>query len=195
MPGAWSQGIRDWRYISAVQKRFGTRPLATFPHFSIFRFAFNKLLGQRWINILDYVDYRKTEALPVLERELGWQNYGGKHHESIYTRFFQSYILPVKFGIDKRKGHLSSLVNSGEITREQALDELERPVAPADLIARDKEFVAKKLGLTEDEFDRIMAQPPKSMFDYPNYETVWWHKLMRAAYRAPRLVRQLRRPR
>lgn len=194
MPRAWSQGIRDWRYISSVQKRFGTRELATFPHFSIFRFAWNKLSGQRWVNILDYVDYRKTDVVHLLERELGWKPYSGKHHESVYTKFFQSYILPVKFGFDKRKGHLASLINSGEISRAEALAELERPVADPAEIAIDHEFVAKKLGLTLAELDEIMRLPPKTMRDYPCYETTWWLKFLRAAYRAPRLVRSLRHP-
>lgn len=192
MPAAWSDGIRDWRYISSVQAEFGTRPLDTFPHFSIFRFAWNKLSGQRWVNILDYVDYRKTEVIPVLQQELGWQPYGGKHHESIYTRFFQSYILPVKFGIDKRKGHLSSLICSGEMSRSEALAELTQPIADPGEIARDKEFVAKKLGVTSDEFDAIIAAPPKTMRDYPCYEKAWWLKAMRMVYRAPRIVRRLR---
>lgn len=193
MPGAWSQGIRDWRYISSVQKRFGTRKLDTFPHFSIFKFAWRKLRGQRWVNILDYVDYRKTDVIPVLQRELGWEPYETKHGESVYTRFFQNFILIRKFGYDKRRGHLASLVCSGEMTRAEALEALAAPPASAEQNEHDRIFVAKKLGITLDEFDEIMALPPKTMFDYPNYETALWHRMMRAAYRAPRLLRTLRR--
>lgn len=192
MPAAWSQGIRDWRYISSVQRRFGTQSLTTFPHFSIFQFARRKLSGQRWVNILDYVDYRKSEVVPLLERELGWEPYGTKHGESVYTRFFQNYILPTKFGYDKRRGHLASLVCAGEISRDEALATLEQPAATAEQNEQDRLFVAKKLGVTPDEFDEIMALPKKTMYDYPTYETAWWHEAMRAVYRAPRLLRTRR---
>ncbi|MGH9307766.1 MAG: N-acetyl sugar amidotransferase, partial [Vicinamibacterales bacterium] len=103
-----------------------------------------------------------------LEREIGYRHYGGKHHESIYTRFFQSYILPVKFGIDKRKAHLSSLILSGQTTRAQALHELEAPIADPKLVESDLAYVVKKFGVNEAEFARIMALPTRSYRDYPN---------------------------
>ncbi|MBA2687735.1 MAG: N-acetyl sugar amidotransferase, partial [Gemmatimonadaceae bacterium] len=99
-----------------------------------------------------------------------WEYYGGKHYESIYTRFFQGYILPTKFNIDKRKAHLSTLVCSGQLTREQALTELAAPIYPEGLIDQDRRFVLKKLELSEAEFQKIMALPPKSFWDYPSYK-------------------------
>jgi hypothetical protein len=95
----------------------------------------------------------------ALERELGWKYYGGKHFESIYTRFFQGYILPRKWGFDKRRSHYSSLICSGEMTREEALDELRKPPYPVDQQRADRVYVAKKLGLSETEFEAILALP------------------------------------
>jgi N-acetyl sugar amidotransferase len=169
LPPAWSRGHSDWRYIQAIQKQFGTRPLKTFPHRNMFNLVWDARTV-RWVDILNYLDYRKVDALKLLQEELGWQYYGGKHYESIYTRFYQGYILPTKFGFDKRKMHLSSLICSGEITRDEALAELQKPPYPDELQAADKEYVAKKLGITDEEFERIMCAPPKHFEDYPSYE-------------------------
>ncbi|HPH99330.1 MAG TPA: hypothetical protein PK772_03260 [Chitinophagaceae bacterium] len=104
----------------------------------------------------------------ILQNELDWIYYGGKHYESIYTRFYQSYILPQKFNIDKRKGHLSDLIHANQITREQALQEMEKPAASPEIIEQDKNFAIKKLGLSETDFDVIMKEPLKTFKDYPN---------------------------
>jgi len=168
LPPAWSQGHQDWRYIRSLQRQFGERPLKTYPHRSL---PVQMLDSRRvrWIDVLNYLDYRKADALGILEKELGWRYYGGKHYESIYTRFYQGYILPRKFGFDKRKMHLSSLICSGEITREHALAELAELPYPAALQQSDREYVIKKLGLTEPEFEQIMSAPPKRFSDYPSY--------------------------
>ncbi len=121
------------------------------------------------MDILNYVDYVKKDALEILKTELGWQYYGGKHYESIYTRFFQGYILPVKFGYVKRRSHLSSLICSGEITRVDALKELGEPTYPPAMQEEDREYVVKKLGLTDAEFEEIMNMPTKTIYDYPSY--------------------------
>ena len=104
LPAAWSQGHYDWKYIKSVHDRFGRVPLATFPHVNLAQFTWYRLT-QRWVSVLNYVDYVKKDAMQVLEKELGWRYYGGKHYESIYTRFYQGYILPRKFGYDKRRTH------------------------------------------------------------------------------------------
>lgn len=168
LPSAWSEGHFDWKYIRELHKRFGTRPLKTFPHFGFFTY-YMRMITQKRIAILDYVRYTKKEALHVLQEELGWKYYGGKHYESIYTRFYQGYLLPVKFGYDKRRCHLSSLICSGETTREQALEELKIPAYSPSMQEEDREYVAKKLGLTDDEFTAIMSAPKKSYWDYPSY--------------------------
>lgn len=169
VPLSWSHGHHDWKYIKSVHEMFGTVPLTTYP----FRTPSEERRyrkSQVWVDILNYVDYVKKDAIQILEEELGWEYYGGKHYESIYTRFFQGYILPKKFGYDKRRGHLSSLICSGEITREDALNEMENEPYPQDLQEEDRRYVIKKLGITEEEFESIMNLPLKTILDYPSYE-------------------------
>ena len=120
--------------------------------------------------------------MEVLTKELNWQNYGGKHYESLYTKFFQAYILPTKFGYDKRRAHLSNLICSSQINREQALEELNKELYPLNQLMEDKNYVIKKLGISKEEFDQIMSSPPKSFWDYPSYEKSWYFKFARKFY-------------
>jgi len=107
---------------------------------------------------LNNLNYRKFEAMEILKRELNWREYGAKHFESLFTKFYQAYILPVKFGIDKRKAHLSALVRNGELTRDQAVQELSKPYYDPKELKQDKDYVFKKLGFSEGEFDSLMKQ-------------------------------------
>jgi N-acetyl sugar amidotransferase len=169
MPIKWGYGYADFRYISSVQKRFGTRRLSTYPYFTLpGLFNFLALRRIQVIPVLDYVDYRKAQALDVLQNDLGWVYYGGKHYESIYTRFYQAYVLPQKFSIDKRRAHYSSLMHSGQMSREEALALMQEPVYPPEKLAEDREYVIKKLGLGS-RFDDIMAMPTRTFLDYPNH--------------------------
>jgi N-acetyl sugar amidotransferase len=178
LPPSWSRGHGDWKYIRSVQARFGTRRLRSFPHFGIAELAYYTLVRRlKTVSPLNYVSYVKADVMQLIRRELGWEYYGGKHYESVYTRFFQGYILPVKFGIDKRKAHLSTLICSGQITREHALKELTAPIYPAGLLEQDKRFALKKLELTESDFAAIMAAPPRTFWDYPSYRR---HPLFRS---------------
>lgn len=181
LPSAWSQGHFDWKYIHTLQKRFGRLPLKTFPHTNFFVY-YRRLITQKRVELLNYIDYNKEEALNFLQENLGWRYYGGKHHESIYTRFYQGYFLPKKFGFDKRRSHLSSLVCSGEITRAQALEELQVPTYAPALQEEDREYVIKKLGLTDEEFDEIMNAPRKSYWDYPSTGKFLRHPLVRKLF-------------
>jgi len=165
----WSYGHYDWRYIRSVHKQFGTKRLRTFPHISLAGLAWVNLVRRlRTISILNYVDYEKGQAMETIQRELGWRPYGGKHHESVYTRFYQGYILPRKFGVDKRYGHLSDLINAGQIDHATALHEIAQPTYDPVLQEQDLAYVTKKLGLTAEQFDAIMRAEPKSFRDYPN---------------------------
>jgi N-acetyl sugar amidotransferase len=178
LPPAWSHGHYDWKYIASIHKSFGKIPLKTFPGLSYSKWFYFKILrGITFFPLLNYIDYNKTEAMAFLEKELGWQYYGGKHHESLYTKFIQSYILPVKFGYDKRKAHLSSLINSGQLSREEALAEMNKELYPAEELARDRSYALKKLGLTNNEFEKIMSLPKKCFWDYPSYEKSWYYNL------------------
>ena len=179
MPGTWTYGVSDWRYISAVHRRFGKRRLRSFPHYTFLQYGYYLAArGLRSVRLLDYLEYDKACAMETISRELGWRYYGGKHYESIYTRFFQGYLLPRKFGIDKRRAHLSTLINAGQMDRERALELMEEPTYPEAEQKADLEYVTKKLGLTLAEFDEIMCTPPRSHHDYPNSEArrkrIWW---------------------
>ena len=170
LPPSWARGHLDWKYIKNVQKIFGTKSLKFYPHLTVPKFLYYNLVKRiRVISILNYIDFKKEEASEIISKELGWRKYGGKHYESIYTRFYQSFILPEKFNIDKRKAHLTCLlISTGEVTREQALEMLKQPTADPQMITDDKEYVVKKLEITAEEFDRIMKDPVKSILDYPN---------------------------
>jgi len=178
LPAAWSRGHMDWKYIREVQKQFGHCELKSFPHMDFL--TYNRYrLAQKMIDVLNYFDYSKKDAMQVLQKELDWQYYGGKHYESIYTRFYQGYILPKKFGYDKRRTHLSSLICSGEITRAEALADLEINPYSEQLQLEDRDYVIKKFGLTGAEFDEIMCLPQKTIWDYASYEKAYRNPLYR----------------
>ena len=191
MPAAWSHGHFDFGYISDVHRRFGTKPIRTFPHYSFYEYVTGFRNSHRTLNMLDYVDYSKTEALVLLQNELGWRDYGGKHHESIYTRWYQSVYLPRKFGYDKRRCHLSSRICSGELTREFALDALGQPTYAPELQEEDSMYVAKKLGLTRDALNALIAAPPRSFRDFDSYEkraASPWFRLVRTGYQTMKRI-------
>jgi N-acetyl sugar amidotransferase len=165
---SWSQGHSDFGYIKGVQKMFGTKKIKTFPHGNRLTII-EDVFSEKWINILNYIDYDKNEAKQIITEKLNWKDYGGKHYESIYTKFFQGYILPQKFGYDKRKMHLSSLICAGVNTREEALNELEQPPYPIQEQLDDKEYLIKKFKITPEEFEEIMNRPAKTYYDYPSY--------------------------
>ncbi len=106
--------------------------------------------------------------MDVLRTEYGWRYYGGKHYESRFTKFFQGYFLPEKFGYDKRRAHLSSLIVSGQMTRPEALEELDRDMYPRDELVEDRAFILKKLGINEQDFRELLDGPCKTYQDYPS---------------------------
>jgi N-acetyl sugar amidotransferase len=169
LPQAWSYGYFDWKYVAGIQQRFGTRRLSTYPHMGLARLGYYAGVRRiRMVSLLNYVEYDKGNVMAILQRDLGWTSYGDKHHESIYTRFFQAYILPHKFNIDKRKAHFSSLICSGQMVRQRALESMQQAPYPAEQAAADREYAIKKFGITEAEFERIMALPLRTYRDYPN---------------------------
>lgn len=180
MPLGWLWRKQDLTNIKAIQKQFGTRPLKEFPTLSSIEFQLIRMFGWGgvYIELLNHINYSKSRALQVLIDEYGWEYYGGKHYESTFTKFYQAYVLPEKFGYDKRKVHLSALIRNNEITREDALKELEKPAYNPDELKIDKAYVLKKLGFTEAEFDSMMKDKPKHHLDYPSDEWVFkiWRK-------------------
>lgn len=174
MPESWLYGSKDSKLILSIQQQLGSRKLKTYPYLSTFDYV-NCLLvkGIRWVPILNYIDFNKEKAKKTLIDELGWRDYGGKHYESIFTRFFHAHYLPEKFGYDLRKSYSSALVCSGQISRDDALAELRQPPASAEMIERDRAYVLKKLGLDEEAYARILKAPNKTYEDYPNNSRMW----------------------
>jgi N-acetyl sugar amidotransferase len=169
LPAAWGHDAMDLRQLKAIHRLYGTRKLKTFPTINFFqyRFYFPYVKKMRVIDILNYVPYNRAIAIKILQEEVGFKDYGKKHYESQFTKFFQGYYLPTKFGYDKRRAHLSSQILSEHITREEALREIMEKVYPDDLLREDREFILKKLGLTEKVFSDILFSPNKSFRDYP----------------------------
>lgn len=187
LPVAWSQGHLDWKYIRGLHRQFsGNIKLKSFPHRSLFEEAWNRFaLRIKWIELLNYINYDKDKAKEIIKAELKWEDYGRKHGESHYTRIFQEYILPVKFEYDKRRAHYSSLIIAGQLSREQALKMLEEPLyLTNEAVEKDINYLVNKFGISRGEFEKIMKTPPKSYWDYDNYQRTWYYKLARGLYRA-----------
>lgn len=165
----WAYGHSDWKYIKSIHKLFGTSSLKNYPHFSfldLFYWTFFKKI--KVVSILNYINYNKDDVMKIIQNELGWVYYGGKHYESVYTRFYQGYILPTKFKIDKRRGHLSDLIRSGQISRENALKELNNVSYDPEIQRIDQLYVLKKLDFDEIGFQKMMNEKPRTFLDYPN---------------------------
>jgi N-acetyl sugar amidotransferase len=171
---AWSQGHGDWLYVKSIHRQHGTRRISTYVHYNLWNFVYYSMVQRiRWVPVLDFLDYDKQAALEILETKLGWRNYESKHYESIYTRFYMGYFLPKKYGFEYKRLHLASLVWSGQLSRQQALELVEEDEYPAELQEQDREYVIKKLGITEKDFDDIMQSPPKIFWDYPSYKKIF----------------------
>lgn len=160
MPRSWNYAKFDLVNLRNIHKKFGERPLRKLPALGVWQRAWYQLVrGIHSEPVLDLVDYNKAEAKTLLMRKLNWVDYGGKHYESLFTRFYQGYILPRKFGVDKRKAHLSNLILSGQMDRDAALRELQQPPYDELLQERDKAYVRKKLGFSESEFEGLLTLP------------------------------------
>jgi N-acetyl sugar amidotransferase len=167
-PIGWS--YYDGRYIRAVQNKFGTKKIVTYPNFTLTNFIFyNFLSGIKMIPILNYFHYSKSETKELLEKELAWEDSGGHHHESTYTHFSHSYLLPKKFSIDKRKVELSAKVLSKQMSRSEALSVISEEYPYHQNIV---DYTISKLGLSKGDFEVIMKNGPKSFKDYPSYLTL-----------------------
>lgn len=166
LPGDWIYPKQDHINIKAIYKAFGRRPLRTYPFLNWRTKRRIRRSGIEIVTLLDIVPYSKALAKKTIQQQLGWRDYGGKHYESVWTRFYQGYILPRKFGIDKRKAHLSTLINSGQITKGEALNELDQPIYPPALFEKDYTFALKKLELTAPEFEALMNLPGRSHYDF-----------------------------
>lgn len=180
LPAAWGYDASDPKSLISIHKRFGLIKLKNYQIHS----TFAKLIYYPFIakmkthRPLEWIEYNKEEAKKLLITELGWRDYGGKHYESVFTKFFQAHYLPEKFGYDKRKAHLASLVVSRQMTREQAKKELDLPLYDPKELNTDRAFFIKKLGLNNDEYQKKMSNTPSFYSDFPNNEKfyVWIRK-------------------
>jgi len=167
LPKAWIFNKLDATNIKDIHNKYGKIKLKSFPFYGFWKKRYYDIaLRLESVPLLNYIDYNKDEVKEVLINKLGWKDYGGKHYESVWTRFYQGYILPSKFKVDKRKAHLSTLICSGQITKEEALEELKKPINDASQLKVDTEFVLKKLNLSTNDFDLIMKSPVKQHTDF-----------------------------
>lgn len=162
MPPSWLYQKMDFANLKDIHSRYGTVKLKTYPTLDFKKSVYySAVLRLNPVSVLNYIPYNKKEVKELIKKELNWRDYGGKHYESVFTKFYQAYILPEKFKIDKRKAHLSTLICSGQCTKQEALEELKLPLYSPDELQQDKEYVLKKLGLSADAFDAIMKMPPR----------------------------------
>jgi N-acetyl sugar amidotransferase len=170
-PEEWGAYVGiDTRLIKDIHRRFGKIPLKSFPIVDIFKYKiyYKYLLGMKVVKILDFVPYIKKEAEQELSKRFGWQKFVHKHHESRFTRFFECYWLPKKFGYDKRRAHFTSLILTGQMTRDEALDRISKPEIDEQTLRQEFEYVANKLDLSVDELQEIFDGENRSCTDYKN---------------------------
>lgn len=172
-PKSWHHAAMDAINLKAIHKRFGKRKLQQYKTISFIKYYFYYpfVKGMTVIRPLNFMPYHKGEALEVLKEKVGYKEYGRKHGESRFTKFFQNYYLPTKFNMDKRRPHLSSQILSGELTRDQALEELKKPLYDEVELREDKSYIAKKLGITVDELEQLVNSPGHDYSEYPNWDT------------------------
>jgi N-acetyl sugar amidotransferase len=174
VPTGWGHPAMDGKHVKAIHGRYGSTVLETYPIMGLPELLWmtrirRQLTVHRPLNLMNY---NKEAARAELTREYGWRDYGGKHSESRFTKFYQEIYLPRKLAFDKRRLHLSSLIVSGQLTRDQALAELAFPICRPDNARRDTKFVAKKLGLTPEALELLIDSPAVSHSSYPNQITM-----------------------
>jgi N-acetyl sugar amidotransferase len=160
----------DKKLFKNIHKRFGKIPLTTFPLVDIFMYKifYKYFLGMEIIKPLNYISYIKKDAEKLLEERFKWEKFQHKHHESRFTRFYEDYWMPKKFGYEKRRAHFSSLIMTGQMTRNEAIQRIAKPELDEQFHKHEFEYVANKLGLTVDELQEIFKGENKTYRDYRN---------------------------
>jgi N-acetyl sugar amidotransferase len=161
MPRSWAWHNFDKKNIMAIAKQFGNVRISSFPAIGTFdRMWFEVVKGCRWVSLLDYIEYNKFEAMDQLSDQYGYKPYPYKHYESIFTRFYQGFILPEKFGVDKRRLHFSSLIISEQMRREDALNDLDQiPYPDKQALEEDKTYFLKKMNWREGQLTGYLSRP------------------------------------
>lgn len=171
LPHLWHYNAKDTTFLNAIQKQFGTKKLRKFPSFGALDEIYYKFFkGIKMVYLLNYVPFQKKEAMTILEKELSWTYYGGKHYESMFTGFIQSYYLVKKFDLDYRKATLSTQICTGEVSRDEALKQLQSPPYNMEKVVKEIEYISKKLNITTEELNEIINLQGKTYRDYPNNE-------------------------
>ena len=170
LPPAWGYDAMDATHMKDIHRKFGELKKSKFPFVGPINLHFNypHIFGMKKYSFLNYIPYNKHKAIKELEKDFEWKYYGGKHFESRWTKFFQTYYLPKKFGYDKRKAHLSSLILSGEITREEAIVELGKSPYNQDKIGEEIRFICKKLRIQEEELNSFINDSNCEFHQYKN---------------------------
>ena len=169
LPPEWGHDSKDWQNIYDIHRKHGKLPIKSFPHLTFAAFCWRLFVNQiRFTPLLNYIAYHKQDAINTIQQELGWKNYGRKHGESIFTRFYQEYYLPKKFGFDKRRLHLSTLILSGQVSRADALAQLALPLFSADELCEYEALFLKKLKFTSEDWEQILQAEPQAHTSYQN---------------------------
>jgi N-acetyl sugar amidotransferase len=169
-PNAWHGSAMDAKNLRAIHKVHGAQPLTDYPLISFRQYYFWYPIVKRMTPLrpLNLMPYSKEQAVAELE-QIGWRAYPRKHGESLFTKFFQNYYLPTKFGYDKRRPHLSSLIASGGVTRERAIELLNEPLYRDDELRRDRQYICRKLRISDSEFHDLMGRPIHHYTDFDNW--------------------------
>ena len=169
-PSAWYNDAMDARSLKAIFRTFGEGKLRKYPIVGFWKYYFYYpfLRGMKVVRPLNYLHYNREEAISELQGKVNWKHYGGKHNESIFTKFFQNYYEHVRFGYDMRRPHLSSEILSGQITREKAISVLSEPLYTENELDFEKNYIMKKLRLSKDEFDELLSVPARHYSEFPN---------------------------
>lgn len=173
LPSTMRYDKADLKNIRDIHSKYGKlKKIRTFPVYKFWWHTYLKWVwGLKLDTLLYYMEYNKDQAKQYLVDLVGWRDYGGKHYESIFTRFYQGYVLNKKFGYDKRKAHLSSLICSGQISKKEAIEDLQNPMINSDVLQDDLQFFLKKMEFTADEFQQIMNQNPVPHLAFKSYST------------------------
>jgi len=183
-PMEWLYYGTDMAQLHDIMQRYSTVEMKTYPFSSIYRHKIylRYIRGVRVVKMLNHRPYVKVEALKLLEKEYGWKPYPQKHFESRFTKFFEGYWLPERFGFDTRRVQYSSLILTGQMTREEAIEKLKKPAYDPETIEDEFNYIATKLGITSHELRQYFTMPKKFYWDYKNRETffVFGAKVLKA---------------
>lgn len=184
MPSSWSWHKTDVTNIKDINKKFGENSLRNYPTLSTIEWLLIRKFGfgVQFLEPLNKFNFERDAAVRDLQEYFNWESYGEKHHESVFTRFYQEYVLPIKFGIDKRKVFFSAAIRMGIASRSEALQALHANTVPNTEALRDKKYILSKLGFSDEEFDHLMQDSPKS---HSAYKTDRWYvdRLLKIAKR------------